>query len=660
MPKERIDALIREINRLNVAYYEEDAPIVSDAEYDRLLAELIRLEKENPSLLRSDSPSQRVGGRPAEGFIRVAHRRPLLSLNNAFVIGELEDFDQRMKKAGVENPEYVLEWKIDGLTVALTYENGVFVRGATRGDGYIGEDITANLRTVKTVPLSIPFSGVLVCRGEAFMPKHDFLKLNKEREEAGERLFANPRNAAAGSLRQLDPAIAAQRALAVFAYDIVYGEGDLPKSQEETLLFLKEQGFLVNPMQLKTGDLDEIAVLIEKSTAGRHGLPYDIDGLVLKLNDFRDRELLGYTTKAPRFSIAYKFAPEEKETTLKEIQISLGRTGALTPLGILEPVFLAGSLISRVSLHNEDYLLEKDIRPGDRVMIHKAGDVIPEIVRSLPEKRRQELPPFEFPRHCPVCNSEAVRYEGEVAYRCPNENCPGRIRENIRHFASRGAMNIEGLGPAIVNGLVDAGKITNVADLYTLREEDIASLEKMGEKSAQNLLASLEKSKGAGFANLLYALGIRHVGKATAQNIAGHFGSMTKLLAFLDDCEDGSGLAAVEEVGQKIADSIFQFFRCKENRLLVERLMVLGVEMEERDKTGKLAGKSFLFTGVLPGMGRQEAADLVLAHGGKVLSGVSKNLDYLVAGEKAGSKLAKAENLGIPVLTEAEFLEMLK
>ncbi len=660
MAEERIAKLIQEINRLDVAYYEADTPLVSDREYDALMAELIRLEKENPRLLRADSPSQRVGGKPAEGFKQVAHRRPLLSLSNAFNFGELNDFHQRIIKSGVDEPEYVVEWKIDGLTVALTYRDGVFVQGATRGDGQIGEDITANLRTVKTVPLSIPFPGVLVCRGEAFLPKKDFLQLNKDREDAGERLFANPRNAAAGSLRQLDPAVAAGRSLAVFAYDIVYGEGELPKTQEETLLFLKEQGFLVNAARIKSGDMAKIAAYIAKSEEVRHGLSYDTDGMVLKLNDFASRELVGNTTKAPRFAIAYKFPPEEKETTLKEIQISLGRTGTLTPLGILEPVFLAGSLISKVSLHNEDYLKEKDIRPGDRVMIHKAGDVIPEVVRSLPEKREGHLDAFVFPTHCPVCHSEAVRYEGEVALRCPNDSCPGRIQENIRHFASRGAMDIEGLGPAIVNGLIDAGKIKNVAQLYTLTEADIAALDKMGEKSAQNLLSSLEKSKQAGFANVLYALGIRHVGKATAQKIAEYFGSMEKLLAFVDESADGDGFAAIEEVGSKIGDSLYQFFRCKENRTLVEKLLVLGIHMEEAEKTGALSGKSFLFTGTLSNLGREAAAELVLARGGKILSGVSKNLDYLVVGEKAGSKLAKAEKLGVPVLSETEFLEMLK
>ncbi len=660
MAKERIAELIATINRLNIAYYEADEPLVSDREFDALMAELIGLEAEHPELLRADSPSRRVGGKPVSGFPQVTHPRPLLSLNNAFNAEELKDFHQRIVKGGVENPQYVVEWKIDGLTVALTYRDGLFVQGATRGDGQIGEDITANLRTVKTVPLSIPYQGLLVCRGEAFLPKKDFMQINMEREEAGERLFANPRNAAAGSLRQLDPAVAAGRSLAVFAYDIVYGEGDLPKTQEETLLFLKEQGFLVNPARIKSGDMDEIIAYIEKSAVDRHGLSYDTDGMVLKLNDFSARELLGYTTKAPRFAIAYKFPPEEKETTLKEIQISLGRTGTLTPLGILEPVFLAGSLLSKVSLHNADYLVEKDIRPGDRVIIHKAGDVIPEIVRSLAEKRQGELAPYEFPRHCPVCGSEAVRYEGEVALRCPNESCPGRIRENIRHFASRGAMDIEGLGPAIVNSLIDAGKIKNVADLYTLEEADIASLPKMGAKSAQNLLSSLEKSKSVGFANVLYALGIRHVGKATARNIADHFGSMAKLLDFVDQAADGSEFAAIEEVGAKIGDSLFQFFHCQENRELVEKLLALGIQMEEIEKEGTLAGETFLFTGTLATMGRQEAADLVSARGGKVLSGVSKNLHYLVAGEKAGSKLAKAEKLGIPILTEAEFLDMLK
>ena len=441
--KERIEELTEKLNQWNRAYYEQDRPIVTDAVYDRAMKELESLETQYPEYKRSDSPTLRVGGRPVEGFETVEHPLPLLSLSNTFSAGELQDFHERLIKDGVEHPDYIVEWKIDGLTVALEYESGFFVRGATRGDGKVGEDITENLKTVKTVPLSIPFSGRLVVRGEAFLPKKEFAALNSEREEAGETLFANPRNAAAGSLRQLDPKIAAKRNLAVFAYDIVYGEGDLPQTQKDSLDFLKEQGFFVNRNFEYLSDMSDVAALLERKAAERKDLSYDTDGLVFKLNDFRYRDLVGYTAKAPRFSMAYKFPPEEKETVLKDIEITLGRTGVLTPLGILEPVLLAGSVISKVSLHNSDYLEEKDLRIGDHVVIHKAGDVIPEVVCSLPQKRGEDSKPFVFPDVCPICGEPVVRLEEEVALRCVNESCPGRLKENIKHFVSKNAMDID-------------------------------------------------------------------------------------------------------------------------------------------------------------------------------------------------------------------------
>lgn len=660
--KKRIEALIDRLNTWNLAYYDEDAPLVSDEEYDRAMVELIELEQAHPEWLRPDSPSQRVGGQVAEGFRPVVHAKPLLSLANAFSVGEVFDFDRRLVKAGIEHPVYVLEWKIDGLTIALSYENGVLVSGATRGDGVTGEDITANLRTVRTIPLTIPYRGRFVCRGEAYLPKSAFLKLNREREEAGQSLFANPRNAAAGSLRQLDPKVAARRPLAVFAYDIIDGDDDLPQSQSETLKFLKEQGFHVNEDWQLIDDLDVLEDIVDTRSEQRRELPYDTDGLVLKLNDFRQRELVGYTSKAPRFAIAYKFAPEEAETTLLDIEISLGRTGTLTPLGILEPVFLAGSQISKVSLHNEDYLKDKDIRVGDRVIIHKAGDVIPEVVRTLPEARiDKDAPRFEFPHHCPVCGEEAVRFEQEVAWRCINESCPGRIRENIKHFASKNAMNIEGLGPAIVEALLNRNLIADVADLYSLRKEDVAALEKMGDKSAQNLLDALEKSKSAGLGRLLFALGIRHVGAVTAATIASHYPTMESLLQALDSNEDGSSLAEIEEIGPKIADSVYRYFTSESNRKLVAKLEEIGVDMTGAPPSeGALNGTTFLFTGSLTSFTRSTAEEKVKERGGRILSGVSKNLDYLVVGEKAGSKLGKAQKLGVKILSEADFLELVE
>lgn len=654
--KERIDELTEKLNRWNKAYYEEDRPVVSDGDYDAASKELEELEAQYPQWKRPDSPTQRVGGRPVAGFAPVEHPLPLLSLGNAFSSGELKDFQQRLLKAGVENPAFIGEWKIDGLTVTLTYEKGRFVQGATRGDGRIGEDITENLRTVKTVPLVIPFPRRLVVRGEAYLPKNAFAKLNQEREEAGEPLFANPRNAAAGSLRQLDPKIAAKRPLAVFAYDIVDGEGELPLTQEDTLIFLKDNGFLVNDDWQKIGDLGEIQGLLEEKAAARRELAYDTDGLVFKLNDFRDRDLIGATAKAPRYAIAYKFPAEEKETTLKEITVSLGRTGVLTPLGILEPVFLAGSLISKVSLHNPDYLTEKDIRSGDQVVIHKAGDVIPEVVRSLPEKRRGNEEAFVFPDHCPVCGEAVVRLEEEVALRCVNESCPGRIRENIRHFVSKNAMNIEGLGPAITATLLKKGLIQDVGDIYLLKAEELIPLAKMGEKSAAKLLTAIEKSKEVGFARLLYGLGIRHIGAVTAANIAAHFVSMDNLLETVAKGDSGA-LAELEEVGAIIADSLLRFFQVEKNLELIAKLKACGLKMTaEKPGEVQLQGETFLFTGTLPTLKRHEAEAMVKAKGGRILSGVSKNLNHLVAGEKAGSKLDKANKLGIEILSEAEFL----
>ncbi|MEE0777093.1 MAG: NAD-dependent DNA ligase LigA [Bacillota bacterium] len=658
MIQKEIKQLTEQLNRWNIAYYEEDRELVSDAEYDKAMRRLEELEQQYPQFAHSDSPTQRVGGSAIDRFVPVEHIRPLLSLSNAFSVQELMDFHHRLIRSGVEHPTYVLEWKIDGLTVALEYESGTFVRGATRGDGKIGEDITENLKTVRTIPLRIPYQGHLVCRGEAFLPKEDFIKLNAEREEAGESLFANPRNAAAGSLRQLDPKIAAKRPLAVFAYDIVFGDSDLPDTQEETLEFLKDQGFLVNPSRLLIGSMDDLERIIDQKVEERKTLSYDTDGLVLKLNSFKDRELLGYTSKAPRFSIAYKFPPEEAETTLEDIRITLGRTGTLTPLGILTPVTLAGSVISKVSLHNEDYLKEKDIRIGDRVVIHKAGDVIPEVVRSLPEKRKSDSKPFVFPHQCPVCGGEVTQLQGEVAWRCVNESCSGRIKENIKHFVSKNAMDIEGFGPSIVETLLQKSLICDVSDIYDLTIEMLVPLEKMGEKSSQNLLDAIEKSKSAGLARLLFALGIRHVGAVTAANIATHIGSMKRLLSIIDESHSGDALAEIEEVGDKIADSLYRYFTNKENRALIEKLKAHGISMESAAlPQGHLEGKTFLFTGTLPTLKRAEAETMIKEKGGRILSGVSKNLNYLVAGEKAGSKLDKAQKLGIKILSEDEFLE---
>ncbi len=663
--REKIDRLTAELERWNKAYYEEDAPIVSDFEYDKALRELAALEKEYPEFAHEDSPTKKVGGKAARGFRTVRHLRPLLSLSNAFSYEELVDFHNRLQKGGVERPTYILEWKIDGLTVALEYNNGKFQTGATRGDGRIGEDITANLKTVRTVPKAIPYEGHLIVRGEAYLPKSDFVKLNRRREEEGEALFANPRNAAAGSLRQLDAKVTAKRPLAVYAYDIVYGEGqDLPQSQSETLSFLADMGFAVNPDSQYIEDFSNLPEIIAEREKARRGLDYDIDGLVLKLNDFSYRELLGYTAKAPRFSIAYKFPPEEKATLLRDIEISLGRTGVLTPLGILEPVTVAGSVISKVSLHNEDYLREKDIRIGDTVIIHKAGDVIPEVVRVEKDLRPAEAVSFVYPTHCPVCGDEAVKIPGEVAIRCINESCPGRLKENIKHFVSKNAMDIEGLGPSLITLLLGKGLISNVVDIYDLHlhRDELIVLDNLGEKSVDNLLTAIEKSKSPGLARVLFALGIRHVGSVTAETLSQHFASMTDLLGAIDQEEDSGWLAQIDDIGEIIAESLYYYLRSQENRRVIQGLLDRGIDMSGSVPVseGKVLGETFLFTGTLSTMKRQEAEAMVKAEGGKILSGVSKNLDHLVVGESPGSKLAKAQKLNVDIMTEAQFFDYIK
>lgn len=658
--KEKIDLLTEKVKQWNKAYYEYDAPVVTDSEYDAALKELAELEEAYPQFAHADSPTKRVGGEVSKGFEQVEHISPLLSLSNAFSYEEILDFHNRIIKAGVENPEYVLEWKIDGLTVALEYNEGKLVKGATRGNGKVGEDITANLKTVKTVPLTISHQGHLVVRGEAYLPKKDFIKLNRRREEEGEPLFANPRNAAAGSLRQLDSKITAKRPLAVFAYDVVYGEG-LPQTQWDTLKFLESQGFLVNPQYQYISNISQLPEIIASRTEERRQLDYDIDGLVLKLNDFKYRDAIGYTSKAPRFSIAYKFPAEEKETVLRDILISLGRTGVLTPLGILEPVTVAGSVISKVSLHNEDYLKEKDIRIGDTVVIHKAGDVIPEVVRVVEEKRPSTAQPFTYPTVCPICGDNTVKYQDEVAIRCINESCPGRLKENIKHFVSKNAMDIDGLGPAIVTTLLNKGFIKDVVDIYNLKEhrDDLTALEKLGEKSVDNLLKAIEESKKSGLARVLFALGIRHVGSVTAGILSQHFGSMENMLAAIDKNPESQWLADIDEIGSIIAASIYLYMTNGENRRVIAGLMAEGVDMSAHTTvTGsKLAGETFLFTGTLSTMKRQEAEALVKAEGGKILSGVSKKLKYLVVGENPGSKLEKAEKLKVTVMKETEFLD---
>lgn len=655
----RIEALRKEIEEHNYCYYVKDAPKITDAEYDKLMAELIELEENYPELVVPDSPTQRVGAAPAKGFQSVRHLAPMLSLSNAFSAQDLLDFDKRVKNGlGGEEPEYVVELKVDGLAISLLYEQGRFVRGATRGDGEVGEDITMNLKTVKSIPLRLrkPVE-LLEVRGEAYMPKKEFARVNEARAEAGEPLFANPRNAAAGSLRQLDPAVTADRALDIFLYALgeVRGEQSV-RFHLEGLEIIKELGFRVNPNIMKFDNIQEVIDYCHSWAEKRHELPYDIDGMVIKVNSLAQQAELGFTSKSPRWAIAYKFPAEQAVTRVKRIYVRVGRTGVLTPTAELEPVKVAGSTISSATLHNEDIIREKDIRIGDTVVIHKAGDVIPEIVEVIKEKRTGAEEVFNMPPQCPVCKGDVRRFEGEVAVRCINRDCPGRGREGIIHFVSRDAMDIEGLGPAVVDQLLTAGLIKDSADLYFLNAEDLIKLERMGKKSVENLLKAIENSKQKGLASLLFALGIRHVGARAAKILAANFGSIERLKAATVE-----ELTEVSEIGPKMGESIVAFFREEVNLNLLDRLYQAGVNMvEDVREAGEqpLAGKIFVLTGTLEKYSRKQAQEIIESLGGKVSSSVSKKTDYVLAGAEAGSKLTKARTLGVTIISEEDFEAM--
>ncbi len=654
----RVAELKKEINHHNQAYYELDRPEISDAAYDRLLKELMRLEKEYPQLVTSDSPTQRVGGKPLTGFQTVHHPEPLLSLSNAFSDADLKSFHQRVSQVVKDRVEYVVELKIDGLTVALSYEDGLLVSGATRGDGYTGEDITQNLKTIVTVPLSLPEPiSSLVVRGEAFMPKKAFLKLNEEREEGGESPFANPRNAAAGSLRQLSPQVAASRQLQVFVYDVIHVTDKEINSHSQALDYLKELGFLVNRVRFVSASIEEVIDYIEQWTKKRHQLPYEIDGMVVKVNNLDQRRVLGTTSKAPRWAIAYKFPAEEGETFIKEIIVRVGRTGVLTPTALLKPVRLAGSTVSRATLHNEDLIKEKDIMIGDTVIVHKAGDIIPEVVSVIKEKRTGKETPFVMPEKCPECGSQVVRLSDEVASRCTGGACPAQLRETLIHFVSRDAMDIDGLGPKILTQLLESGLVHDVADLYYLFQEQLAKLDRLGEKSAQNIISAVEKSKNNSLAQLIFALGIRFVGARTGKILAQHFSSLDDLRSATEE-----DLKEIPEIGAKIAQSIVMYFRQEQNLHILEKLKKAGVNMtaEKAPLQGSLMGKTFVITGTLPTLSRKEAQNLIEERGGKVSGSVSKKTDYVVVGTEAGSKYDKAVALNISILSEEQLLNMLK
>lgn len=659
------EKLRREIRHNEYLYYVLDAPEITDAEYDRMMVRLRELEARYPDSIPADSPTQRVGGRASSQFTEVRHLEPLLSLGNVFSTEELRAFDERVRSglpAG-SKVEYVMEPKIDGLACSLIYENGKLVRAATRGDGVVGENVTANVRTIRSIPLTLKVPEgeavpeLLDVRGEVYMPRQAFMRLNEQRAERGESEFANPRNAAAGSLRQLDPQVTASRSLSFFAYYLV-GEGAQPK-HSESLALLARYGFKVSENYKVVENIDEAIKYIGDFNELRQGLSYDTDGAVIKVNDVYQQRILGATGKDPRWATAYKYPPEQAETTLENIDWRVGRTGVLTPTAVLTPVKLSGSVISRATLHNEDFIRAKDIRIGDRVVINKAGEIIPEVLRVVVEKRTGDEKEVEIPGVCPECGWRVERQGEEAAIRCTNPHCPALGREGLIHFVSRDAMNIEGCGPSVINALLDAGLVRDAADLYSLRKDDLLKLERMGEKSADNLLAALDESKKNELDKLLFALGIRHVGAKVARILATEFGSMEKLQQAQPE-----ELAQIRDIGDKIAESAVTWLNVPANIDLVERLAAAGLTMTftppASQEDNPFFGKTLVFTGTMPTLGRAEAKTMAQDVGAKVSGSVSKKTDYVIAGAEAGSKLEKAQQLGVTVIDEAEFLRLLK
>jgi len=666
MDKVQLEERVKELNQLlhdtGYAYYVLDQPLVPDAVYDQYLKELIEIETEFPDLIYPDSPTGRVGGTILQGFQKVSHTYPMLSLSNAFGREDLDDFDRRIRASIGDDFSYVCELKIDGLAISLTYENGIFVRGATRGDGRVGEDITENLKTIRSIPLRLKKPVTLEVRGEAYMSKKSFLSLNEQRVANEEEKFANPRNAAAGSLRQLDPKIAASRNLSIFVYGIG-GDGEAYQldSHGQALDYLDELGFQTNKERQTCHSIDEVQSYIEKWTTERPNLPYEIDGIVIKVNRYLHQQELGFTAKSPRWATAYKFPAEEVVTKMLNIELTVGRTGVLTPTAILEPVLVAGTTVGRASLHNEDLIREKDIRIGDTVIIRKAGDIIPEVVAVVLAERKEEFPAFEMPTHCPVCESELIRIEGEVALRCVNPQCPAQITEGIIHFVSRNAMNIDGLGVKVVEQLFREGLIKDVSDLFALTKEQLIQLERMGDKSATNLVAAIEASKQNSMERVLFGLGIRHVGEKAAKILSEEFGDMKGLAQATSE-----QLVAIHEIGDKMADSVISYFDNDEVRELIGRLESLGVNLSYTGKKVDLSnldhvltGKTVVLTGKLEQLTRQEAKEKIEQLGGTVASSVSKKTDIVIAGEDAGSKLDKARTLGILVWDENRLIEEL-
>lgn len=663
-PYQEIERLREAIRRHEELYYVFDNPEISDAEYDKLVEQLQQLEKDHPEFITADSPTQRVGGRPAEGFPEVVHRRPMLSLDNSYNLDELRAFDQRCQRLAEGRPvTYVAELKIDGLSMALHYENKLLLRGVTRGDGRIGEEVTQNARTIRSVPLKLRGNGdsignQLEVRGEVFIPRKVFEHINNEREEQGEPKFANPRNAAAGTIRQLDSRIVASRKLDMFAYDLLAGERKPFESHWESLNWLERNGFHVNPLRKLCSSIDEVIEFADAMEAGRDDLDYEIDGLVVKVNSTALQDEFGSTQKAPRWAIAYKYPARQATTRVVDIVVQVGRTGALTPVANLEPVLLAGTTVSRATLHNEDEIKRLGIRVGDWVLIEKGGDVIPKVLKVIESKRSGEEKRFRMPKKCPVCGGEISRAEGEVVARCVAADCSAQLKGRLLHFASRRAMRIEGLGESLVEQLLATGMVRDVGDLYHLTLENVASLDRMARKSASNLLAQIDASKSRDLFNLIYALGIRHVGDRTAGILAQHFGSLEALkYASVEE------LDAIPEIGLTVAQSVFAWFEDPGNRTLCDRLQEAGVrtkiDQKHQRKDKRFAGKQFVLTGALQQLTHDEARELIESRGGRVTSSVSRKTDYVIAGADAGSKLDKAQALGLKVLDEATFQEML-
>lgn len=656
LAKRRIDELTRMINHHNALYYEQDAPEISDQMYDDLMQELIEIETQYPSLRLPDSPSQRVGGKALDSFRKVKHQSPQLSLSNAFSEQDLFDFDQRVSKI-LDRYQYVCEHKFDGLTVVLTYENGILVQGATRGDGEIGEDVTENIKTIRTLPLRLNAPDSLIVRGEVLIPKNDFERLNQRRKEENLPLFANPRNAAAGSIRQLDSKLTASRPLDIYIFNLESDDDKKFNSHSDSLDHLKKIGFKTSEYRL-TDNINEVIKIIHAIEDQRDSLPYEIDGVVIKINDLAQRELLGYTSKNPKWAIAYKFSATEVETRLNDISIQVGRTGVLTPIAELESVPVAGSVVSRATLHNEDNIKMKDIRIGDKVIIRKAGDVIPEVVRSVKEERSGNEKVFTMPTLCPACSEPVVRIEGEAATKCVNKYCSAQVLRKIQHFVSRDAMNIEGLGDNLSEKLMNEGFIENITDIYTLKEHKntLYQLEGLGEKSVDNLLESIERSKQNDLSNLIFALGIPFIGKASAKILSETFSTMQALIHANEQT-----LTAIYDIGSVMAKEILDYFASEENIEMIDQLEKLGLNMRnlQDKKSTVLQDKIFVLTGTLDDFTRDEASALIEANGGKVTSSVSKKTDYVLAGKNAGSKLKKATALNVKIIDENKFKQML-